>query len=69
MTYKCKVVACPDPILVYYKEDGFVNGKLTHGKFGTAYFGDDGKIYPALLDGKGNWIVVIQPTYKEPLYC
>lgn len=60
MAYSCKVGGeLNSPVVIYYKKGSFVDGKLVKGRNGNYFAGDDGRVYPVLLTGKGNWMTVV----------
>lgn len=67
MRYRSKVVHdeadARNFVLVYYRPKGTnIKGNLTFAVDGTYYKRNDGKIFPALLNGEGIWMTVIDET-------
>ncbi len=61
MKFKVKVSGTPEtPVMVYYQKDRPFKGKLvTESTGGSYYLRQDGKVFPALITGSGQWMAVI----------
>lgn len=61
MKLKCHVVENNGTQVTVYHTKGIqYKGKLVVEPRGTYYLREDGNIFPALCDGKGNWLAVVQ---------
>jgi hypothetical protein len=47
------------PVLVHYRKGSKVKGKLVNENGDHYYLREDGKVFPTVLGGDGQWIAVI----------